>query len=87
MRRIMRLVRPGGTLLVAALRATQTYFVDGKAFPSPCIDEEHMREMLLEYFPEAELTVRVVRVPECAPHGYSSIILAAGHCCTAERDG
>jgi hypothetical protein len=86
MRRIMRLVRPGGTLLVAALRGTQTYFIDGKAFPSPCIDEGHMREMLLEHFPESELTVRVVRVPECAPHGYSSIILAVGHCRAPERD-
>jgi hypothetical protein len=86
MRRIIRLVRPGVTLLVAALRATHTYFIDGKAFPSPCIDEEHMREMLLEHFAESELTVRVVRVPECAPHGYSSIILAVGHCRAAERE-
>jgi hypothetical protein len=85
MRRIMSLVRPGGTLLVAALRGTHSYFIDGKAFPSPCIDEEDMRDMLLEDFPEAELTVSVVRVSECAAHGYSSIILAVGHCRRAER--
>ena len=84
MRRIMSLVRPGGTLLVAALRGTHSYFIDGKAFPSPCIDEEDMREILLEDFPKSELTVRVVRVPECATHGYSSIILASGHCRRAE---
>lgn len=80
MRRIVELVRPGGTLLVAALGKTHSYLVGGKAFPSPMIDTTHVERMLRDYFPEGELTVRTVPVPECAQHGYSSIILAAGHC-------
>ena len=51
MRRIMGLVRPGGTLLVAALRGTHSYFIDGKAFPSPCIDEEDMRDDVARRLP------------------------------------
>lgn len=79
MRRIVGLVRPGGTLLVAALGQTHSYFVGGKAFPSPSLDAADMERVLRDYFPEAELTVRTVSVPECAPHGYSNIILASGH--------
>ncbi|MCV3209280.1 NNMT/PNMT/TEMT family class I SAM-dependent methyltransferase [Mesorhizobium sp. YC-39] len=79
MRRIVGLVRPGGTLLIAALGQTQGYFVGAKAFPSPFLDGTDMEDMLRDYFPEAELTIRLVPVPECAAHGYSSIILAAGH--------
>jgi hypothetical protein len=86
MRRIVGLVRPGGTLLVAALGQTQSYFVGGKVFPSPMLDAVDMARMLQAYFPESELTIRIVPVPECAPHGYSSIILAAGHCRSAEQN-
>lgn len=86
MRRIVGLVRPGGTLLVAALGQTRSYFVGGKSFPSPMLDAADMARMLRDYFPEAELTIRTVPVPECAPHGYSSIILAAGHCRRAEQN-
>lgn len=85
MRRILGLVRPGGTLLVAALGQTQGYFVGGKAFPSPMLDAADMARMLRDYFHEAELTIITVPVPECAQHGYSSIILAAGHCRRAEQ--
>lgn len=79
MRRIVGLVRPGGTLLIAALGQTHRYLVGGKAFPSPSLDTADMERMLRNHFPEAELTIRKVSVPECAQHGYSSIILAAGH--------
>jgi hypothetical protein len=86
MRRIVALVRPGGTLLVAALGQTDGYFVGGKAFPSPSLEAADMENLLREYFPESELTVRIVPVPGCAAHGYSSIILAAGHCRKAAHD-
>lgn len=79
MRRIIGLVRPGGSLLVAALGQTRSYFVGGKAFPSPFLEAADMKRLLREHFPEAELTVRTVSVPQCSPHGYSRIILAAGH--------
>lgn len=79
MRRIAALVQPGGTLLVAALAQTHSYFVGGKAFPSPSLAATDMERLLREYFRERDLTVRTVPVPECAQHGYSRIILAAGH--------
>ena len=80
MRRIVGLVSPGGTLLIAALGQTDRYFVRGKAFPSPSLVAADIANVLRDYFPEAELTVKTVLVPECGQHGYSSIILAAGHC-------
>ena len=39
MQRIAGLVRPGGMLLVAALRRSHGYVVDGKTFPSANVDE------------------------------------------------
>lgn len=79
MRRIVGLVQPGGTLLLAALGRTRNYFIAGKAFPSPSLDEADMESLLRDDFPETSLTIRTVSVPECAPHGYSSIILVAAH--------
>ncbi len=79
MRRVVALVRPGGTLLVAALGRTRSYFVGGKAFPSPFLEAADMDRLLRDYFPDTGLTIRTVSVPECAPHGYSCIILAAAH--------
>jgi len=79
MRRVVGLVRPGGTLLVAALGRTRSYFVGGKAFPSPFLEAADMEKLLRDYFPDSALTVRTVLVPECAPHGFSSIILAEAH--------
>ncbi|MDQ6436060.1 guanitoxin biosynthesis pre-guanitoxin forming N-methyltransferase GntF [Mesorhizobium sp. LHD-90] len=79
MRRIVELVQPGGTLFVAALGETRSYFVGGKVFPSPSIGAADMESVLKDHFPPAELTIRTVSVPECAAHGYASIILAAGH--------
>ncbi len=79
MTRVAQLVRPGGTLLVAALGRTHSYFVGDNAFPSPCLDEADLRAELLGFFRQADLTVHAVDVPGCAAHGYSRIILAAGH--------
>lgn len=86
MRRIIGLVRPGGTLLLAALGQTHAYYVGGKAFPSPALDEGDVARVLQDHFPETALTVKTVPVPECAQHGYSSIILAAGHSRNPEAD-
>ena len=46
MRRITGLVRPGGTLMTAALRRSRGYRVGGKTFPSPDVDENDMRAVL-----------------------------------------
>lgn len=79
MRRVVDLVRPGGTLLVAALGRTRSYFVGGKAFPSPGLEAADLERALRDHFPGAGLTIRTVSVPACAPHGFSCIILAAAH--------
>ena len=79
MTRVAQMVRPGGTLLVAALGRTHSYFVGDNAFPSPCLDEADLRALLLGFFRQADLTVHDVDVPGCAVHGYTRIILAAGH--------
>ena len=69
----------GRELLVAALGRTHRYFVGDNAFPSPCLDEADLRALLLGFFRQADLTVHDVDVPGCAVHGYTRIILAAGH--------
>lgn len=79
MRRIVELVCPGGTLITAALRGTQSYLIGGKTFPSPNIDEEDFRKVLAPYFEHENLMITVCEVPECASQGYSSIVLARAH--------
>ena len=79
MRRIIRLVRPGGTFLLAALGGTRSYLVGGKTFPSPALEAAHVERILLDAFPQNATIIKNVFVPECAPHGYTRIILAAGH--------
>ena len=86
MRRIAGLVRPGGTLLVAALRHTEGYVVGGKTFPSANVDEADLRAVLAPRFRPNNLTIRVCELtgpdaqgPEAK--GYGSIVLA----CASDR--
>lgn len=76
MDRIVALVQPGGVFLTAALRNAKGYKVDGKEFPSADIDESDMRRALRKHFREEDIDIRVHAVPECAPQGYSGIVLA-----------
>jgi hypothetical protein len=78
-RRIAALVRPGGTLIIAALRNARHYLVDGKPFPSANIGEEDLRVVLGSCFERGDLAILVCEVPECEPQGYSSIVLARAH--------
>ncbi len=55
MARIAGLVRPGGTLLTAALRRSRGYLVGGKTFPSPNVDENDMRAVLEPCFGAARI--------------------------------
>ena len=80
MKRIAGLVRPGGTLITAALRHSRGYLVGGKMFPSASIDENNLREVLEPYFAPQNLTIEVCELAEFASKGYSSIVLARGHC-------
>jgi hypothetical protein len=79
MRRIVELVRPGGTFITAALRHTHGYLIDGKQFPSPNIGENDLRAVLEPWFTREDLVITVREVPECAKQGYSSIVLAKAH--------
>jgi NNMT/PNMT/TEMT family len=79
MSRIAGLVRPGGTLVTAALRRSRGYFVGGKTFPSPNVDENDLRAVLQPYFGREDITIQVCELPGTASKGYASIVLACGH--------
>ena len=79
MERIAGLVRPGGTLLTAALRRSRGYLVGGKMFPSANVDEHDIRAVLERYFRREDLTIEVCELAEVESKGYSSIVLARAH--------
>ena len=79
MERIVGLVRPGGTLLTAALRRSRGYLVGGKMFPSANVDEHDIRAVLERYFRREDLTIEVCELAEVESKGYSSIVLARAH--------
>ena len=79
MERIAALVRPGGTLLTAALRRSRGYRVGGKLFPSPNIDEHDLRRVLERHFRPEDLDIVAIDVAGTDAKGYSSIVLASGH--------
>jgi hypothetical protein len=76
MQRIAGMVRPGGTLMTAALRRSSGYVVGGKTFPSPNVDESDMRAVLEPCFGRANLTIEACELAEQGSHGYASIVLA-----------
>ena len=79
MERINSLVRPGGTLLTAALRRSSGYRVGGKTFPSPNVDEHDLRVVLERSFRCEDLDIAAVDLAGTDSKGYSSIVLACGH--------
>ena len=76
MMRIAGLVRPGGTLLTAALGRSHGYLVGGKTFPSPNVDETDMRAVLEPCFGRANFAIETCELAEQGSHGYASIVLA-----------
>jgi hypothetical protein len=74
-RRIAALVRPGGTLLLAALRRSRAYHVGGKSFPSADIDENSVHAVL-RACGFASVEVVACALEDVAAKGYSSIVLA-----------
>jgi hypothetical protein len=76
MKRIVGLVRPGGTLMIAALRRCSGYVVGGKTFPSPNIDETDLQAVLAPCFGPTGLTIKVCKFGGSDSKGYSSIVLA-----------
>jgi hypothetical protein len=79
MRRIAGLVRPGGTLITAALHRSRGYLVGGKTFPSANVGESDLRAVLEPCFRREDLTIEVCELPEVGSKGYSSIVLARAH--------
>jgi hypothetical protein len=80
---ILGLLAPGGLLVMTALRQCRSYRVGGIHFPSPCIDERHVRSVLdAAGFDRACQTIEVAAVPDQKEHGFESIVMAAG---TARR--
>ena len=75
MHRIVVLVRPGGLLLVAALRRSHGYRVGARIFPSANVDERDLRAAVCE---PGCLLVEAHALPEHAPQGYAGIVLASG---------
>ena len=78
MARIAQLARPGGLLLVAALRRSRGYRVGGKMFPSADIDERDLRAALAPHCRPDSLRIECRELPEHAAQGYAGIVLASG---------
>jgi len=85
MQRIATLVRPGGLLVVAALRRCRGYHVGGHVFPSANVDEADLRRVLAPL--AAELHIEARHLPEQARHGYGGILLARGRMHPEPRRG
>ena len=75
MHRIASMVRPGGTLLLAALRQSNGYRVGGKIFPSANVSEHDVLKALKPFFLSENVTVRVCQLSDSSK-GYSSIMLS-----------
>ncbi|MEQ1951221.1 guanitoxin biosynthesis pre-guanitoxin forming N-methyltransferase GntF [Mesorhizobium sp. CN2-181] len=82
MQRIIGLVRPGGTLLTAALWNCHSYRVGGKVFPSPGIEEEDLFAALAPAFGEDGIVIRTHKLADAPTKGYQGILLA---CATRKK--
>jgi len=85
MQRIAGLVRPGGMLLVAALRRSHGYVVGGKTFPSANVDETDLQAALEPRFGRGNLTIQACTLNGAAAKGFSGVVLARA-CDRAERE-
>jgi hypothetical protein len=82
--RIAELVRPGGTLLVAALHRASRYQVGGRLFPRANIDVDDIRAVLEPAFDLDEGAIEVRHVPEHRNQGYEGILLARARRASAD---
>jgi len=78
MERLSGLVKPGGTLIMAALRGCNGYKVLGRMFPTTCLDEEDFNRVLPRLgFDERTMVVRAVPITAWVEVGFDSICLIA----------
>jgi hypothetical protein len=76
MARIAALARPGGLLVVAALRRCRGYRVGERVFPSADVDEADLRRELAPLTEGLQVVAHLL--PEQQRHGYDGILLASG---------
>jgi hypothetical protein len=86
MKRIADLVRPGGTLIAAALRHSHGYRVGGKIFPSANVGEDDLRRVLEPLFGRENVMIEVCQLAESESKGYSGVVLARAHGRRADND-
>jgi hypothetical protein len=76
MRHLFNLVAPGGTLLLSALRNSQSYHVGARCFPSAQVTENDMYAVLSDGpFVQKTLDLHVIPVSEWAEEGFESIMV------------
>jgi NNMT/PNMT/TEMT family len=76
---ILGLLKPGGMLIMAALRNCSGYKVGENWFPCADIDEMDLRSVLeLSGFDPSQTFIDVKEVPGQSSRGYESILLASG---------
>ena len=78
MQRLADLVRPGGTLILAALRRCRGYVVGGRSFPSADVDERDLRAVLERACRPEDIALEVCELAGTESKGYASIVLARG---------
>ena len=75
-RNIATLVRPGGYFLTSAVRRCSGYKAGERFFPAANIDEDDLRQVLLQDFRADSVEVQVREVPAHRDQGFSGILLA-----------
>lgn len=79
MTNILRLLKPGGFFVTAALRNCQHYKVGDKYFPSANVNEDDFESLFRQLeFDMSRAIIQVENVPEHNAIGYGSIVLASG---------
>ena len=73
---IVSLLKPGGTLIMSALKGASSYSVGSKRFPAVKISEEDLIEVLDEAgFPKKKIELRIVP-PDRPTRDYEALLLA-----------
>jgi SAM-dependent methyltransferase len=76
MNNLCRLLAPGGTLILAAMRKSQFYTIRGKKFPATCVDETDFEFVLTQNgFDPARTEIQAVKISEWVEQGFDSICL------------
>jgi hypothetical protein len=77
-RNIASLVQPGGLFLTAALRLCSRYKSGGRFFAATPIDQQDLRQVLLQDFRSDSVRVETRELAEHVAQGFSGILLGRG---------